>query len=530
MNLALSSHKIANRFFVALILACLFLLLTGNVRAQNIAINTDGSKANPNAIVDIKSSTKGLLIPRMTTEARLKIANTQGLMVYDINTNSFWYNTGKSWQNMMISAEALSIADSAWLLTGNAGTVDGTHFLGTTDNVPLNIRVNNLKSGRIDPALDNSFWGYKAGFLSSTGKNNTAIGGSALYHTTTGFDNTAVGSMAMAGNTGGFSNAGFGRLALVDNTTGNYNTAVGQAALQSNSTGNENVAVGTGAAIGNLNSNYNTAVGVNSQFFHQGSENTSVGAYSLAFYDGGTGNTAVGYGAMGSVEFGSMYNTAVGHSSRIWVSGTSTNVAKFSTVLGYKAEARGSNATAIGNGAVAEVSNKVRIGNAAVTVIEGQVPFSFPSDGRYKFNVKEDVHGLDFIMQLRPITYQFDVKRFDGLNADNGSLLSIQASYNEATQIRRSGFIAQEVEDAAEKTGDNFSGLNKPKTEKDHYSLSYESFVVPLVKAVQEQQSIITLQQETIKVQSKKMEEQDKRIESLEKKLEELTKKVDNIK
>jgi hypothetical protein len=132
-----------------------------------VAINTDGSKANPNAIVDIKSSTKGLLIPRITSEARLKIPNTQGLMVYDINTNSFWYNTGKSWQNMVMSAANLSIADSAWLLTGNAGTVDGTHFLGTKDNVPLNIRVNNRRSARIDPTLNNTFWGYQSGLTLS---------------------------------------------------------------------------------------------------------------------------------------------------------------------------------------------------------------------------------------------------------------------------------------------------------------------------------------------------------------------------
>ena len=308
------SHSHTNPLIVALILTALFLLLTATLRAQNVAINTDGSKANPSAILDIKSSSKGLLIPRMTTSQRIKIPQTTGLMVYDVTTKSFWYSDGESWKNM--SAELSVATTDAWLLIGNAGTVDGTNFLGTTDNVPLNISVNNQKSGRIDPVLDNTFWGYKAGFLSSTGKNNTAIGGSALYHTTTGFDNTAVGSVALAGNTGGFSNAAFGRLALFNNTTGNYNTAVGQAALQSNSTGNENVAVGTGAGIGNVNSNYNTAVGVNSQFFHQGSENTSVGAYSLAFYDGGTGNTAVGYGAMGNVEFGSMYNTAIGHSSR----------------------------------------------------------------------------------------------------------------------------------------------------------------------------------------------------------------------
>src|SRR5688572_9411914 len=138
------------------------LLCAAIAQAQNVAINTDGSKANSNAILDIKSADKGLHIPRMSSEARMKIPNTQGLMVYDVNTNSFWYNTGRQWLSVSSSSESMS-AGTAWLLTGNAGTVDGTHFLGTTDNVPLNIRVNNQRSGRLDPTLRTTLWGYQAG-------------------------------------------------------------------------------------------------------------------------------------------------------------------------------------------------------------------------------------------------------------------------------------------------------------------------------------------------------------------------------
>ena len=47
------------------------------------------------------------------------------------------------------------------------------------------------------------------------------------------------------------------------------------------------------------------------------------------------------------------------------------------------------------------------------------------------------------------------------------------------------------MEKAAATSGYNFSGLVKPKTADAYYSLSYESFVVPLVKAVQEQQAQI---------------------------------------
>jgi len=211
-----------------------------------------------------------------------------------------------------------------------------------------------------------------------------------------------------------------------------------------------------------------------------GFQNTAIGTFSLFNNTGGSSNTAIGFGA--DISAGNL-----------------------------------TNATAIGEGAIVNASNKVRIGNSAVTVIEGQVPFTTPSDGRFKYKIKEDVKGLDFIMQLRPVTYQFDVKRFDEqskhLTSDQSpdpSNYILQASYNEASSIRRTGFIAQEVERAADASGYDFSGIIKPKTEQDHYSLSYESFVVPLVKAVQEQQQII----EQLKKQN---EELVKRILAIEK-------------
>ena len=61
--------------------------------AQSVAINTDGAAANTSAILDIKSTAKGLLIPRMTTAQRNAIATpAKGLIVFDISTNSFWFH------------------------------------------------------------------------------------------------------------------------------------------------------------------------------------------------------------------------------------------------------------------------------------------------------------------------------------------------------------------------------------------------------------------------------------------------------
>ena len=159
-----------------------------------------------------------------------------------------------------------------------------------------------------------------------------------------------------------------------------------------------------------------------------------------------------------------------------------------------------------------------------MTVIQGQVPFTTPSDGRFKFNIREDVKGLDFILKLRPVTYQFNTKKEEdfirgvnggGADAGGGSSGAQPVAYSEAMMIRRTGFIAQEVEKAAKMTGYDFDGLNAPKTDKEYYSLSYSSFVVPLVKAVQEQQ-------EMIRKQDQKIEEQDQTIAELVRQMKEL--------
>ena len=47
-----------------------------------------------------------------------------------------------------------SISNPAWALTGNAGTVAGTNFIGTTDNVPFEVRVNGVTGFRVLPSLD----------------------------------------------------------------------------------------------------------------------------------------------------------------------------------------------------------------------------------------------------------------------------------------------------------------------------------------------------------------------------------------
>jgi hypothetical protein len=117
-------------------------------KAQNIAINTDGSTPDASAMLDIKSTSKGFLAPRMTTTQQNAISSpATGLLIYNTTDNLFRVNTGTPASPVWT---ALSSAANNWLLTGNSGSNSSTNFLGTADNVTMNFRTNNLQRMMID--------------------------------------------------------------------------------------------------------------------------------------------------------------------------------------------------------------------------------------------------------------------------------------------------------------------------------------------------------------------------------------------
>ena len=72
------------------------------------------------------------------------------------------------------------------------------------------------------------------------------------------------------------------------------------------------------------------------------------------------------------------------------------------------------------------------------------------------------------------------------------------------------------MEAAAHETGFTFSGVDSPDNEGDLYGLRYAEFVVPLVKAVQEQQALIEELQHEIAVRDQGLAELKRRLERLE--------------
>lgn len=260
---------------------------------------------------------------------------------------------------------------------------------------------------------------------------------------------------------------------------------------------NQSVMVGLSTGTTGI---FNTFVGSTSGLNNLGDRNTFLG------HDAGRGNTS------------GITNTFVGE-----FVGDVNTIGSRNTLLGHTANVSSNNlnnAMALGTGAIVDASNKVRIGDANVTVIEGQVDWSFPADRRFKKNVKEDVLGLDLVLKLRPVNYQFDVTAYNAHHGiQNESALT---TTHKAAQIVQSGFIAQEVESVLKSINYNFSGLVKPQNKNDNYGLRYGSFVVPLVKAVQEQHELILKQQKDSDDQQLKIEKLESQVLHLMKVIEEI--------
>ncbi len=110
--------------------------------AQNVGIGTNTPDAS--AQLDVTSTIKGMLVPRMTSAQRTAISGpTKGLLVFDNDTNGFWYFNGSLWVSLSTSA-------NAWGLAGNGSTDPAINFIGTTDKRSLQFRINNQYAGGID--------------------------------------------------------------------------------------------------------------------------------------------------------------------------------------------------------------------------------------------------------------------------------------------------------------------------------------------------------------------------------------------
>ncbi len=189
---------------------CLFSLFSFNGYTQ-VGIGT--TNPNTDALLDVDASTTlgGLLLPRVTLSATNNFApltaHVAGMTVYntatagtapDNVTPGYYYNDGAKWVRI-----AADLPSDDWYRTGNAGTVAGTNFLGTTDDVSVRFRTFNGDRFEIS-----------SGDEANRGRLRAFENGSAAQPTYSWTGNVGTGIYQQAANVMGFSTNGAERFRI----------------------------------------------------------------------------------------------------------------------------------------------------------------------------------------------------------------------------------------------------------------------------------------------------------------------------
>ncbi len=253
----------------------LFFSLLLPVLSQNVGINTTGAAPDNSAMLDVVSTTKGMLIPRMTDLQRAAIAlPVAGLLVYQTNLeNGFYFYDGSNWIS-------LSTRESGWNTTGNEGTDATFDFIGTTDTQPLRIRTNNANRFAIP-------------VTPSGGSIRGEGGGSAAVPTYSWTGSTGTGMFSPATNSMAFSTNSLERMRFfsggqiaVNNT--NFFTGVVFNAFA----GGTDDAIGAGAVNGDAV--FGQSTGTGSGVYGLSNTATGIGSFAVNIHTSGTGLLAVG--------------------------------------------------------------------------------------------------------------------------------------------------------------------------------------------------------------------------------------------
>ncbi len=510
--------------------------IKGSADVPQLFIDANATQSNSNPLISLRRSDG---VNLMSIHSDNPFNTFVGLYAGSVNNA-----TGGGLYNTFIGRDA-----GASNTTGSANTAQGfqalqlnTTGLGNTANGAGALQSNTYGSEntalgalalQLNTGVRNTATGYKALWLNTIGYDNTANGNKALLNNN-GSNNSATGAYALTNNSTGYSNTANGTHALTDNTSGSENTAIGGDALTFNTTASQNTAIGVNALYNQSYNNGgvswetgNVAVGYNALYLNSptsafnGIQNTAVGNYALQGNTTGKLNTASGYASLVSNNAGNQntaigssalysntsgnYNTAIGDGALYYLNGGSENIAIGADAGTSSGSPGATNTISIGNrGYPNAANNQVFIGNLSTLWNGGNKTWSTYSDARMKNNIKEEVKGLDFILRLRPVTYYRSIDV--AMKITGNKETKVYPEKYDVEKIKETGFLAQEVEKSAKEAGYDFSGVTVPKNSNQLYTLSYEQFVVPLVKAMQEQQAMIKTQQQQIDLLMKRIE------------------------
>ena len=324
--------------------------------------------------------------------------------------------------------------------------------------------------------------GFQASALNVSGLNNTSVGYKTLYNNT-GSANTAIGWAALHNNTADL-NTAVGYAALYTHTTGAFCTAVGYEALSLSNTNDSNTAIGYQAlkdcviGSGAQTGAKNVALGAAAlKGCTDGYQNTAVGYLAGHQMAGGRDNVAIGYGAM-YAGTGNL-NTCIGWQSGVSLTTGGTNLL-VGSYSGTNLSPSGTITTGSGLGCWGDNWTGTTNGNYI------QTDWTVVSDERDKADITPMTHGLDFIENITPINYFWDIRTHYWDISDIDNIIENEGDGSKKIADNpRIGFSAQKVKTVLDTIGYTGHAVVDSRDE-ENLKITNNSIIPFLVNAVKE--------------------------------------------
>jgi hypothetical protein len=508
----------------------------------NAAANIDGSKINT-AFGNKNISTTGTLSSGAITATNLASINSVSYTwpAAQGTANSVLQNNGSgtlSWatvatafsaSNAIIKGNAAGTAQVASSMTDDGTTVSSTADINITTGNFYKINNQNFVglsgttsthfgagAGSANTGLHNTFVGYEAGNNTSSGEDNLFVGRRAGYSNTTAGYNTYVGKNAGYFNTTGLNtfigwSAGYNTAGMLTGgstfvganagyaSTGSYNTFIGEQAGENNAGGEFNVFVGriTGAS--------NTS----------GDQVTLIGHGADVSVDNLTNATAIGYNARVSTSSSLVLGGTGAQAVNVGIGLTGPQT-DFHLRHGNGGGPNTGDGLTIQNGGSSEaftlyVSNGGNL--QLMSDLLSNIPIGEFNQGSGTYNVLSDRRTKKNITNMESVLTRVNAISIRRYNYK-------RQSDDEATNI---GVIAQEIKEL-------FPELVNYSEDRDTYTVDYMTMAPIAIKAIQEQQALITsLQAQVAELQTKLRQKENSNTE-LNAKLETLSEDIEAIK
>ena len=333
--------------------------------------------------------------------------------------NPVYYGTGTFTANggsntVTIGAGASTIGPTNGTVVGALSSILGNNSVSVgynTKSLGTNVVVLGSNSGSASLPSTNTIVGCNVAQNLITGTSNTAIGFSAMQNTVTCSINTAVGAFALStSNNGNNVAVGYSAGRFL---TGSSNVLLGAFSGQITAFSNNNIGIGSGVFNTSANINDNIAIGHNTLANCNSNQNVGIGYGVLQNLNTGNGHTAIGYRSGAEVQTGTNC-TYVGYQSGNRASGSNN------TALGHNTLAAlgtNTNCIVIGAGATpstTSVANQITLGNSSITTLRcATTTITAISDARDKMDVVPLDVGLDFINELKPVMFTWNMRDSD---------------------------------------------------------------------------------------------------------------------